>query len=195
MDTNRYNPRRFDSKKPQVKEDYAIILDVVTDNAVSFKDSKIAQAIGHTTYTLFELVPKQGVELKSGQKVYIGDGKRDEIQYIKRVLFPEKLSGTSSSELMFVLMDIIEEREEEYVRFFNQAGPISLRRHALEVVPGVGKKHLKSIMDMRDEKPFESFKDIAQRCPFLPEPSKSIAERIMAELENKTDHKFFVKRS
>lgn len=193
MDT-RYNRGKAPQKKQMPKEDYAVILDVVTDNRVSFKDSSIAQAIGFNTYTLFELVPKQGIDLTSGQKVYIGDGKREEIQYIKRVLFPDKLSATASSEIVFILMDIIDEKEEEFVKFFNTAGPISLRRHSLEIIPGVGKKHLQVIFDERDSKPFESFEDIKKRCPFISEPSKAIAERIMAEIEGKTDHKFFVRR-
>ena len=187
------NRERREQKKQVVKEDYAIILDIV-DNKTSFKDTQIAQAIGYNTYTLFELVPKSGVNLNTSQKVYIGDGRRDEIQYIKRVLYPDKLTGTPSSELVYVLMDIIDEKEEEFINFFNTAGPISLRRHSLEIVPGVGKKHLKTLLDMREEKPFESFKDIKERCSFLPDPQKAIAERIIAEIEGKTDHKFFVKR-
>jgi putative nucleotide binding protein len=187
------NRGRRGQRKETVKEDYAIILDVM-DNKSSFKDTTIAQALGYNTYTLFELVPKLGVDLKPGQKVYIGDGKRDEIQYIKRVLYPDKLSGTASSELIYVLMDIIDEKEEVFVNFFNTGGPISLRRHSLEIVPGVGKKHLKTLLDMREDNPFKSFKDIKERCSFLPDPQKAIAERIISEIEGNTDHKFFLRR-
>lgn len=187
---NRY---RKEEKKPVMKEEYAVVLDVIV-NSSSFKDNNLAQAIGHSTFNLFELVPKQGIDVKSGQKVYVGDGKREEIQYIKRVLPYDKLTGTASSELFFTIQDIVEENEDVYVKFFNLAGPLSLRRHSLELVPGIGKKHLKSLIDERDTKPFESFKDLKERCPFLPDPSKSIAQRILEEIKDETDHKFFMKK-
>ena len=184
-------------KKPQKsqgpKEEYALILDIISDDS-SFKSQELVHALGLTTYTLFELVPKQGALLKSGQKVYIGDGKRDEIQYIKRVLYYDRLSGTASSELPYALEDLIEEKEDEFVNFFNNAGPMSLRRHALEIIPGIGKKHLKTLLAIRDEKPFESFADISQRCSFLTEPVKAIVERLLEEIKGEADIKFFVKR-
>lgn len=190
MNNNRFRK----PQKPQgPKEEYAIVLDIISDNS-SFKSQELVHALGVTTYTLFELVPKQDVVLKSGQKVYIGDGKRDEIQYIKRILYYDRLSGTASSELPYAIEDLIEEKEEEFVKFFNTAGPMSLRRHALEIIPGIGKKHLKALLDIRDEKPFESFKDIGERCPFLSDPLKAVSERILAEIKGETEAKFFVRR-
>lgn len=181
--------------KPQTgpKEEYAIVLDIISDNS-SFKNQELVHAIGLNTYSLFELVPKSGAIIKSGQKVYIGDGKRDEIQYIKRVLYYDKLSGTSSSELPFVIEEIVEEKEEEFVKFFNNAGPISLRRHSLEIIPGIGKKHLQTLIDIRQEKPFESFADITKRCPFLGEPVKALSQRILEEIKGEVDIRFFVRR-
>ena len=181
-------------QKEMHKEEYAIVLDVVLGSPNSFKDNEVAQALGTTNYTLLELVPKPGVILKNGQRVYIGEGKREEIQYIKRALFPNKLSGTAKSELLFTLIDIINEKEEEYVNFFNTAGPITIRKHSLELVPGIGKKHLGDLIYERDTKPFESFADITQRCPFIADPAKAIAQRIMDEIEGNDDFKFFLRR-
>lgn len=192
MQTNNYRK----PSKPQTtgpKEEYAIVLDIISDNS-SFKSQEIVQAIGLNTYSLFELVPKTGAVIKSGQKVYIGDGKRDEIQYIKRVLYYDKLSGTASSELPFAIEEILEEKEEEFVKFFNNAGPISLRRHSLEIIPGIGKKHLQTLIDIRQEKPFESFADISKRCPFIAEPIKSLSQRILEEIKGEVDIRFFVRR-
>lgn len=177
-----------------LKEEYAIVLDVVLAGNSSFKDNEIAQAIGTNNYTLLELVPKPGVLLRSGQKVYIGDGKRDEIQYIKRALFFDKLSSAAKSELMFALMDIIGEKEELFVQFFNNAGPITIRKHSLELVSGIGKKYLTELLEERHVKPFESFEDVKTRCPFLQDPIKAIAQRILDELDGKDDFKFFIRK-
>ena len=180
-------------KTNKIRDEQAIVLDIVSDYN-NYRDSSIVQAIGTKTYSLLELIPKEGVNIKNGDVVYIGDGKRDDIQYIKRALYPNKLSTTAKSELLFTIMDIIDEREDEYVNFLNTAGPITIRKHAVELIPGVGKKHLQSILKLRDEKKFENFKDISARCSFLPDPQKALATRIMDEIEGNTDHLFFIQR-
>ena len=176
------------------KEEYAIVLDVVQEGGNSFKSGEVAQAIGTTNYTLLELVPKQGVVLKAGDKVYIGDGKREEIQYIKRSLFAEKLTGSAKSELEFALEELIVEKAEFFVNFFNVAGPITIRKHALELVPGIGKKHLQDLLEARDEKKFESFEDIKTRCTFLSDPIKALVERITLEINGEDEINMFVRK-
>lgn len=179
-------------QRQQPKEEYAVILDVVLDNQKSFKDDEVAQAVGTNKYTLLELIPKQGVILQSGTTVYIGEGKREEIQYIKRSLKPKDLSGSANSELKYALIDIINQKEDEIVQFFNTAGPITIRKHSLELIPGMGKKHLREFLDQRDEKEFDSFDDIKQRCPFLGDPQNAVAQRIIKELEGEEDFKLFI---
>jgi putative nucleotide binding protein len=181
-------------KKEGLKEEFAIILDVIIENQSSFKDNELAQAIGLTNFTLLELVPRPSVILKTGDKVYIGDGKRDEVQYIKRIIHFDKLSSSSKAELEFILIDIINEREEEFVNFFNMAGPITIRKHSLELIPGIGKKHLKDLIEERESKKFESFEDIKSRCQFLADPQKAICNRILFEMENKEDIKLFIRK-
>jgi len=179
----------------QQKEEFAIVLDVVLENKNSFSDNEVAQAIGTSHYTLLELVPKRGVILKTGQKVYLGEGKREEIQYIKRALFPNKLSNDAKLELEFAVKEIVAEKEEEFVKFFNTAGPITIRKHSLELVGGVGKKYLSDLMWERDKKPFESFEDLTARCPFLSDPAQAVSKRILDEIEGKDDFKFFTRRA
>lgn len=176
------------------KEENAIILDVVLSNQNSFKDNETAQAIGTTSYTLLELVPKTGVMLKTGEKVYIGDGKRDEIQYIKRIIKADKLSSSARDELIFALIDIVNDKEELFVNFFNKAGPITIRKHSLELVAGIGKKHLSELLEERYSGDFKSFEEVKERCPYLPDPAKAIAQRIFDEIEGKDEFKFFTRK-
>lgn len=187
---NRFN-NNSKPERVQIKEEYAIVLDVVLENKQSFSDNEVAQAIGTSGYTLLELVPKRGVILKTGDKVYLGDGKRDEIQYIKKSLKQTDLSNDASLELEFAVAEIVKEKEDEFVNFFNKAGPITIRKHSLELVGGVGKKHLSDLMWERDKKPFESFEDITARCPFLSHPAQAVSKRIMDEIAEKDDFKFF----
>ena len=180
-------------QKPQQKEEYAIVLDVIVNNQ-SFKDSETIQAVGTTSFTLLELVAKPGVSVRAGDKVYIGDGKREEIQYIKRSVELDDLTGAARSELDYVLEELIEERESDFINFFNNGGPITIRKHSLELIPGIGKKHLTDLLEARDEKPFESFAEMKERCSFFTDPVKAITERIVKEIEDKEEFKLFVRK-
>lgn len=190
--------RQHYNKKPEqnkIKEEYAIVLDIILDNSNSFKSQDLIQAIGTKTYVLLELAPKEGANIKIGDKVYIGEGKREEIQFIKRAIFHDKLSASATTELMYTIQDIVDEREEEYVNFMNTAGPITIRKHAFEMMPGIGKKYLKDLLEERDYKgKFTDFKNIKERCSYFSDPSKSFSQRILEEIEGKTDHKFFTRR-
>ena len=80
----------------------------------------------------------------------------------------------------------------KFVDFFNKAQPISTRMHQLELLPGVGKKHMWEILEQRKEKPFESFEDIKKRVKLMPDPEKVIIKRILLETEGKEKHKIFI---
>lgn len=169
-------------------EEYAIILDYlplgyIKEGMPSYKRKPVAQAIGKEEFTLLELIPKDNVSLDIHQKVYIGSGKRDEIARVNRRLKYDDLTATAKVELNYVIEEIIKTKEDKFVEFFNDAGPISTRLHQLELLPGIGKKHMWDIIKVRKEKTFESFDDIKQRVPMLADPVKLISKRILLELE------------
>jgi len=95
-------------------------------------------------------------------------------------------------ELERLIENIVKEREKEFVNFFNKCGPISTRLHTLEILPGIGKKHMWDIINERKIKPFESFEDIKKRIALIPDPKQSIIKRIFEELEEKDKYKLFV---
>lgn len=175
-------------------EDYAIILDYlplgyVKEEAPSFKKKPVAQAIGIEEFTLLELTPKDKVNLDIHEKVYIGAGKRDNIARVNRRLKYDRLTATAKIELNYVIEEIIKENEDKFVQFFNAAGPISTRLHQIELLPGIGKKHMWDILNARKEKEFVSYQDIKERVPMLADPVKLISKRILLELEGTTDRK------
>ena len=175
-------------------EEYAIILDYlplgyVKEGIPTYKRKPVAQAIGKEEFTLLELIPKEDVTLDIHQKVYIGSGKRDEIARVNRRLKYDDLTSTAKIELNYVIEEIIKAKEDKFVEFFNEAGPISTRLHQLELLPGIGKKHMWDIIKARKEKPFESFDDIKKRVTMLSNPLKLISKRILLELEAAGDKK------
>lgn len=179
------------------KEDKAIVLDFLPngypfDSTPSYKKNAIVQAIGKDHLILLELVPKKEVRLQPNDEVYIGDGKRDQIHHIIGKLNLEKLTATASSVLNDVIRDMVEKKPQRFVDFFNNAQPLTTRMHQLELLPGVGKKHMWEIIEARRDKPFESFDDIKKRVKLMPDPEKSIIKRIMLELGGNEKHRLFV---
>lgn len=181
-----------------MKEDYAIILDFLPhgypmDRRPMHLKTAIAQAIGKNTLVLLELVPKKDIFLQPHEDVYIGEGKRDKVHHIVGRISPSKLTETAKSELNYIIEEIVKKDETRFIEFFNKAGPINTRIHQLELLPGIGKKHMISIVEAREEKPFENFDDIKKRVSLLPDPERSIIKRILLELEGNEKHYLFVK--
>ncbi len=179
------------------REERAIILDFLPngypfDTRPTHMRTPIAQAIGKDHFILLELAPKKGVILQPHEEVYIGDGKRDKIHHIIGKLTLDKLTSTARSELNYVIEDIVKKNEKRFIDFFNKAQPLSTRMHQLELLPGLGKKHMWEILEARKEKEFTSFEDIKKRVRLMPDPEKAIIKRILNELEGKEKHRIFV---
>ena len=176
------------------KEEYAIILDFLPYGyPLEKKTFPLAQAIGVKNLTLLQLVPRRGVSLQPKEKVYIGEGKRDKIYYIEGRLPREKLTENAKFQLQDLVKIIVEEREKEFIDFFNKAEAINTRVHQIELLPGFGKKHTAEILEAREEKAFENFDDIKKRLPSLPNPRKAIEKRILEELTEMQRHNLFTK--
>ena len=184
-------------KSEKSKEEAAVVLDFLPngypyDERPMYMKTPIAQAIGKEHFVLLELVSKKGIHLQPFGEVYIGEGKRDKIHHIIGKMDMRKLTATAKSQLEFVIKDIIQKDEEKFIDFFNKARPLSTRMHQLELLPGLGKKHMWQVIEIRDEKPFESFADLKNRVKLMPDPEKIVAKRILQELDGKEKHNIFV---
>jgi len=168
-------------------EDYARILDYLSQglpDEKSFKREPVAYAIGEDEFKLFELVPKENANINVGDRIYIGKepNLRKEILHVKRRISYSDLTHASMSELPFVIAQIVKEKEKKFLQFFNTAEAISTRMHMLELLPGLGKKTMWSILDERKKAKFASFEDLAKRVPTVHHPEKLVAHRIENEL-------------
>ncbi len=175
------------------KEEFAIVLDFLPNGyPLEKKMIPIVQAIGEKNLTLLELVPRRGTGFEIGERVYIGEGKRDKVYYILGRMPREKITESAKTQLEEFIKKIVKERENEFVDFFNKSEAINKRVHQLEFLPGLGKKHMKDILAQRQEKPFESFEDMKKRVPNLPDPEKSVERRIFKELVEQERYNLFI---
>ena len=174
-------------------EETARVIDFLPDGRAAEREREpVAQLVGEKYFTLLEVSVKAGVKLALGQKIYIGKDERPEVEKIKRRIDFNDLTATARNELPIVAKQVIHDREPEFVNMFNKAGPISIRLHQLELLPGIGKKHLKEILESR-EKPFVSFKEIQSRVPLLPDPANLIFTRVQDELHGDSKYYLFVR--
>jgi len=180
------------------KEENAIVLDYLPngypfDTQPSHRKVPIVQAIGKEHFVLLELVPKKEVkQLQPHDEIYIGEGKREHIHHIIGKISLSKLTTTAKAELQYIVIELIKKNQKRFIDFFNNAQPLTTRMHQIELLPGVGKKHMWQIIEERKNRPFESFEDLKKRVKLLPDPEKSILRRITLELEGKEKHRLFV---
>jgi len=175
------------------KEESAIILEYLPNGyPLEGKMMPIAQAVGEKNLVLLELAPRKGVSLEIGEKVYIGEGKRDKIYYILGRLKKERLTESGKERLQEFIENIVKNNEKKYIDFFNKSMAINKRIHQIELLPGFGKKHMHEIIKNREEKEFESFEDIRKRIQNLPDPEKAVSKRIFQELTGFERYNLFV---
>jgi putative nucleotide binding protein len=172
--------------RPPKREEIARVLDYLpygrTPDSRTYQKQPLVQAVGETNFVLMEMTPKEGVVPVAGARVYICSGSRDVIDHVNRRIDYSELSNSAKLELPFVIQTIVLEDEPRFIRYFNDAGPITTRMHALELLPGIGKKLMWSVLNERKKSSFKGFTDLVERVKGLHNPEKLIAKRIEDEL-------------
>ncbi len=181
-------------------EEHAYVLDFLQHGKPGFRPTgragyragALIQCVGEEFFTLLEALVKEELVLKPGDRVYVGKDSREEVTYIIGRIGYEELTASAKAELPSVISKIVTNREKWFVNFFNTARAITPRMHALELVPGIGKKYMWQVINQRDRKPFESFEDLQKRTE-LPNPVKLTTKRVMEELEGDSKYRLFTR--
>jgi putative nucleotide binding protein len=180
------------------REEYGYVLDYLpmgnpTDRHPWHRSRPVVQLIGEDYFTLMEATPRPGVQLEIGERVYVGpvSEERLKIEKVDNDIEYEDLTSVARDVLPQVVEEIVKRKEPLFVEFFNIAEPLSLRFHSLELLPGVGKRTLKRILEYREKKPFESFEEIREQAHI--DPVKALVERIIEELKGGQKYYLFVR--
>jgi putative nucleotide binding protein len=172
--------------RPPKREEVARVLDYLpygrAPDSRSFQKQPLVQSVGETNFVLMEMTPKEGVVPAAGTRVYIGSGSRDVIDHVNRRIDYSELSNSAKLELSYEITSIVLDNEARFIRYFNEAGPITTRMHALELLPGIGKKLMWAVLNERKKGPFKSFADLTERVKGLHNPEKLISKRVEDEL-------------
>lgn len=182
--------------QPRKYEEYAYVLDFNSrgkSSTVRGRDGIIITAIGEDRLTLLEILGIPNSTFEIGEKIYIGKEGRTKVLSVLGKMDYDRISSSAQSELENVIEDIVTANEEKFVTYLNNAQPLTPRIHALELIPGIGKTYMKTMLEEREKKKFESYQDLQERVGFK-EPIKHISERILDEITGESRMNLFVKR-
>ena len=121
-----------------------------------------------------------------GERVYVGvdSNKRTEVGEILGMAKLDRLSNSAVSDLPLVAQMFVEENEAHFIKsFFNIAGPLSLKQHAFELLPGIGKKKALQMVEIRGSSGFSSLEQLNESCSI--DAAELLSKRFVAEIEDK----------
>jgi len=178
-------------------EEYAYVLDFLptgrsSPDRLRHVAAPTIQVLGEDYFTLLEAELKLGCSVETQERIYVGKERREKVDRIIGRISYEELTASAKAELPVVLEKLTENQEKKFVDFFNRAQAVTSRMHALEILPGIGKKSMWQIVNQRERKPFDSFADIQARAG-LAYPAKTIAKRIIEELSEESKYRLFTR--
>ena len=188
-----------DASEPEASSREAVIVDYLPhgrpdDTRPQYQKASLAYALETESFELLELTLTEDADVNIVDRIPIDDGAEDSVIEEVTTIEYDDLSNSAVSELEYAVEAIIDADEQRFVDFYNDAQPISLRLHQLNLLPGIGKKLRNKIIDKRKRQPFESFADLSDRVGGLHNPKEIIAERILEELRDEDlKYKIFVR--
>ncbi|WP_254864834.1 DUF655 domain-containing protein [Halovivax gelatinilyticus] len=187
-----------ESERDEPPERRAVVLDYLAHGLSSsgrpqYDSSPAGYAIDLDSFDLYEVAFDESERLTIGTEVVVHPRSARTVVERAEPIEYDDLSSGAKSEVEYVITDLVEEDERRFVDFYNEAQPITLRLHQLNLLPGIGKKLRNTILDERKRKPFESFDEIEERVSGLHDPSGILVERIIEELrEDELKYRTFV---
>ncbi len=181
---------------PRKYEEYSYVLDFNPrgkSTTVRGREGIIVTAIGEDRLTILEILGVPNSTFEIGERIYIGKEGRTKVLSVLGKMEYDNISSSAQSELSTVVENIVTVNESKFVEYLNNAQPLTPRIHALELIPGIGKTYMKTMLDEREKQKFESYQDLQDRVGFK-DPIKHISERIMDEITGESRMNLFVKR-
>ena len=178
------DPDSTQSDGPAVATRHAIVIDMTpqTTSEQPLEGTVLSEA----DFRLYETTFIDGTDVSIGDRLVLAPTEeREEIDAFREVGFSD-LSNTARNELEYAIEAIMDADPQRFLAVYNDAGPISLRLHQLNLLPGIGQKLRDAILDARKRGPFDSFEGVADRVDGLHRPREIIAERILEELEDES---------
>ncbi len=183
-------------QRRHVYEEYAYVLDYLPYGRSSDKSRHLVvptvQIMGEQYFTLLEAELKVGATVTIHERIYIGRDRREKVDRIISRISYEQLTANAKAEIIPLIEELVKKQEKRFVDFFNNSQPVTPRMHSLEQLPGIGKKSMWTLVNLREKKPFLNYKDIQERAG-LTDVQKIVAKRILEELSAESKYRLFTR--
>ena len=183
-------------QRRHVYEEHAYVLDYLPYGRSSDRSRHLVvptvQIMGEQHFTLLEAELKVGATVVVPERIYIGRERREKIDRIISRINYEQLTANAKAEVGPLINELVKKQEKRFVDFFNNSQPVTPRMHSLELLPGIGKKSMWTIVNTRERKPFTSYKDIEEKTG-LTDVQKMVAKRIFEELSTESKYRLFTR--
>ncbi len=177
-------------------EEYAFVLDYLPYGRSSEKTRHLVvptvQIMGEEHFTLLEAELKVGASVVVHERIYIGRERREKVDRILSRISYDQLTANAKAELVPIVEELVKSHEMQFIDFFNKSQPVTPRMHSLELLPGIGKKSMWTIVNLRERKPFTSYQELQQRTGLTDIP-KTLTKRIMEELSTESKYRLFTR--
>lgn len=150
------------------------------------------QIMGEQHFTLLEAELKVGATVVIPERIYIGRERREKVDRIITRINYEQLTANAKAEIVPLVEELVKAQEKRFIDFFNNSQPVTPRMHSLELLPGIGKKSMWTIVNAREKKPFASYKDLHDRTGLTDIP-KMLSRRVMEELSTESKYRVFTR--
>ena len=156
-------------------EDYNPLAVVVTVDWFQFFDVILNKKSKYSLNDLLELTPTNRKILRTNHLEY------------------QQLSNSALEVLPKVIVNIISTYESRFIKFLNQAHPLTTQMHQLQLLPGIGQKRLWLILEARKKGNFSTFSDFTSRTG-ISDPMSLFLNRILEELKGSQKYSLFTKK-
>ena len=184
-------------REPKKYEEYAYVLDYMPHGRpgaprTTHSAQGALQLLGEEYFTLLEASPKPEADYNIRDRIFVGKGDRALVGHILGRITYEELTSSAKAELPLVIETVVQDNEKRFIDFINESPSLTPRMHSLELIPGIGKRLMFQILELRERYPFESYEDLKERTS-LSDPVKLIARRVLKELSEEEKYYIFTR--
>ncbi|MBL6748433.1 MAG: DUF655 domain-containing protein [Candidatus Poseidonia sp.] len=121
------------------------------------------------------------------QRIYIGTdtSQRKEVVAILGMAHLDKMSNMARQDMPLVVQLFVEEHAQYFVEeFYNRAGPMNLKQHSFQLLPDIGNRKAKNMVEARNQLGvFASMDELNAQCSI--NGAELLARRFVQEIEDK----------
>jgi putative nucleotide binding protein len=143
------------------------------------EESRYVQAVGETGFMLLELVAAEDADLTPGDRLAV---EGEAFSGVNRRLTYHTLTQDAQDRLKETIAAITGDNEQRFINWYNNAQPIGLRKHQLDVSPKLPRYAGKRLSRSAGGEPFADFTDLEPRVDSLSGPQALLIERALTKL-------------